>query len=240
MVSTPIKIVLSEQEHEQAVLLALTRHANGLGLPSTKELDRVAVNDDVHFERHLVGALGQCAFASFLGVEPPTSQIGDRPGAFSHGIAGYYPCARKRFIYELIVDQTDPDGRIVPLLTANIERSEQTWYYIGWLATEEGRRDEWWRTTDGRACYCVPHAELHPPETLPGLDQFPGRMPPRDQHQLVSTAESSLSCVRCGTPLLPGGRALCLPCVEVVRGQRGSDRKGSTSMTPRGGTLGVG
>ncbi len=46
--------------------------------------------------------------------------------------------------------------------------------------------------------------------------------------QLISTKEQPLDCVRCGTLLGPGKRALCPDCVEKVNRQRGRAKKSAS------------
>jgi len=50
-------------------------------------------------------------------------------------------------------------------------------------------------------------------------------MAERDPHQIVSTAEWPLPCIRCGCDLPPGHVSVCLACVEIVKAERARSTK---------------
>lgn len=109
---------------------------------------------------HVIGALGECAFAKAYGIPwDGDDAFGEVPD-----VAGCEIRTRKAPYCDLSFRSTDPaDRRYV--LVQHLTRHDYD--IVGWLTAAEGRQDKYFRriTTAGGADYdvwFVPPADLHP------------------------------------------------------------------------------
>lgn len=111
---------------------------------------------------HLLGAAGEMAVASHLGMKDFLyKETEARRG--SDDLPGIDVKTRSKHKYDLIVQKReDPDKKFV-LVTIE----EQTTLIHGWCYGREAMKEEFWADpARGRAAYFVPKEHLHPISTL--------------------------------------------------------------------------
>lgn len=158
---TPIEFVFTEQERRLAMNEGLRRQGfnesqglrgrNGGAWQGSKALDI-----------HLLGAAGEMAVASFLGMKEHLYQETEaRRG--SDDLPGIDVKTRSRHSYDLIVQkQEDPRKKFV-LVTI----SQQQTLLWGWCYGREALQERFWADpARGRPAYFVGKEHLRPMETL--------------------------------------------------------------------------
>ena len=111
---------------------------------------------------HLLGAAGEVAVASFLGLKHELFKESEaRRG--SEDLPGIDVKTRSRHSYDLIVQrQSDPDKKFVLVTIEN----QQTLIH-GWCYGKDAMQSQFWKDpARGRPAYFVPKYALHPIETL--------------------------------------------------------------------------
>jgi hypothetical protein len=158
---TPVEFVFTEQERQQAMEEGLRRQRvneskalrgrNGGAWQGSKALDI-----------HLLGAAGEVAVASYLGMkEHLFKETEARRG--SDDLPGIDVKTRSKASYDLIVQrQSDPNRKFV-LVTIE---SQQTLIH-GWCYGHEAMQERFWADpARGRPAYFVGKEHLRPMETL--------------------------------------------------------------------------
>jgi hypothetical protein len=158
---TPIEFVFSEQERQQAMEEGLRRQRvneskalrgrNGGAWKGSKALDI-----------HLLGAAGEVAVASYLGMkEHLFKETEARRG--SDDLPGMDVKTRSKHSYDLIVQrQEDPQKRFVLVTICH----QQTLIW-GWCYGREAMQKRYWSDpARGRPAFFVPKEQLHHIDTL--------------------------------------------------------------------------
>ena len=158
---TPIEFVFSEEERKQAMEEGQRRQtvneAKGL-----RGRNRGAWRGDKALEIHLLGAAGEMAVASYLGLKHELYKESEaRRG--SDDLPGIDVKTRSRHSYDLIVQKNeDPDKRFV--LVTICDQQTLIW---GWCYGREAMRERYWADpARGRPAYFVPKEALKPIESL--------------------------------------------------------------------------
>ena len=111
---------------------------------------------------HLLGAAGEMAVASYLGMKHELyKEVEAKRG--SDDLPGIDIKTRSKHFYSLIVQkQEDPDKKFVLVTIEN----QQTLLH-GWCYGREAMDERYWADpARGRPAYFVPQSALHPMETL--------------------------------------------------------------------------
>jgi hypothetical protein len=158
---TPISFVFSEEERSLAMEEGMRRQGvneakglrgrNGGAWKGSKALDI-----------HLLGAAGEMAVASYLGLKEHLFKETEAKRG-SNDLPGIDVKTRSKLRYDLIVQkQEDPRKKFV-LVT--IENQETLIH--GWCYGHEAMKEEFWADpARGRPAYFVPKEALSPMETL--------------------------------------------------------------------------
>jgi len=157
----PIEFIFTDEEREMARAEGFRRQAvneaqglrgrNGGAWKGSKALDI-----------HLLGAAGEVAVASYLGLKEHLFKETEAKRD-SDDLPGIDVKTRSKASYDLIVQrQSDPDRKFV-LVTIE---SQQTLIH-GWCYGREGMKEIYWADpARGRPAYFVPQSALRPMETL--------------------------------------------------------------------------
>ena len=158
---SPIKFIFTDEEREMARAEGFRRQAvneaqglrgrNGGAWKGSKALDI-----------HLLGAAGEVAVASYLGLKEHLFKETEAKRG-SDDLPGIDVKTRSKASYDLIVQrQSDPNRKFV-LVTIE---SQQTLIH-GWCYGKDAMQDQFWKDpARGRPAYFVPQSALHPMETL--------------------------------------------------------------------------
>lgn len=158
---SPIKFIFTDEEREMARAEAFRRQTvneaqglrgrNGGAWKGSKALDI-----------HLLGAAGEVAVASYLGLkEHLFKETEARRG--SDDLPGIDVKTRSRHTYDLIVQkQENPDKKFFLVTIEN-----QVTLLHGWCYGRQAMQERFWADpARGRPAYFVPQSALHPMETL--------------------------------------------------------------------------
>ena len=158
---SPISFVFTPEERQAAMEEGMRRQAvneakrlrgrNGGASFGSKALDI-----------HLLGAAGEMAVASYLGMKHELyKEVEAKRG--SDDLPGIDIKTRSKHFYSLIVQkQEDPDKKFVLVTIEN----QQTLLH-GWCYGREAMDERYWADpARGRPAYFVPQSALHPMETL--------------------------------------------------------------------------
>ena len=158
---SPISFVFTPEERQAAMDEGMRRQAvneakglrgrNGGASFGSKALDI-----------HLLGAAGEMAVASYLGMKHELyKEVEAKRG--SDDLPGIDVKTRSKHFYNLIVQkQEDPDKKFVLVTIEN----QQTLLH-GWCYGRQGMDARYWADpARGRPAYFVPQSALHPMETL--------------------------------------------------------------------------
>lgn len=117
---------------------------------------------DKALEIHLLGAAGEMAVASYLGLKHELYKESEaRRG--SDDLPGIDVKTRSRHSYDLIVQKNDNPRKIFVLVTIE----QQKTLIHGWCYGEEAMKDEYWADyARGRPAYFVPQDNLRSIDTL--------------------------------------------------------------------------
>ena len=158
---SPIQFIFTDEEREMARAEGFRRQAvneaqglrgrNGGAWKGGKALDI-----------HLLGAAGEVAVASYLGLKEHLFKETEAKRG-SDDLPGIDVKTRSKASYDLIVQrQSDPNRKFV-LVTIE---SQQTLIH-GWCYGKDAMQDQFWKDpARGRPAYFVPQSALHPMETL--------------------------------------------------------------------------
>ena len=159
---SPIKFIFTDEEREMARAEGFRRQAvneaqglrgrNGGAWKGNKALDI-----------HLLGAAGEVAVASYLGLKEHLFKETEAKRGSDDLPGGIDVKTRSKASYDLIVQrQSDPNRKFV-LVTIE---SQQTLIH-GWCYGKDAMQDQFWKDpARGRPAYFVPQSALHPMETL--------------------------------------------------------------------------
>lgn len=153
---TPIEFVFTEEERQRAVAEGLRRQSfneskglrgrNGGAWKGSKALDI-----------HLLGAAGEMAVASYLGMKEHLFKETEAKRG-SDDLPGIDVKTRSKASYDLIVQKKeDPNKKFVLVTIEN----QQTLLH-GWCHGHEAIKEEYWADpARGRPAYFVPKVALH-------------------------------------------------------------------------------
>ena len=159
---SPIKFIFTDEEREMARAEAFRRQTvneaqglrgrNGGAWKGSKALDI-----------HLLGAAGEVAVASYLGLKEHLFKETEAKRGSADLPGGIDVKTRSKASYDLIVQrQSDPNRKFV-LVTIE---SQQTLIH-GWCYGKDAMQNQFWKDpARGRPAYFVPKEHLHPIDTL--------------------------------------------------------------------------
>jgi hypothetical protein len=158
---TPIEFIFTETERRQAMEEGMRRQAvnEARGLRGRNNGPRFG---DKALQVHLLGAAGEMAVASYLGLKDHLYQETEaRRG--SDDLPGIDVKTRSRYKYDLIVQkQEDPRKKFV-LVTIEDHKT----FIHGWCYGREAMEEKYWADpARGRPAYFVPKSELRSMESL--------------------------------------------------------------------------
>lgn len=121
-----------------------------------------SIKDDQAWQAHIEGACGEVAVAKVMG-----KYWGGSVNSFKSGgdidSTGWEVRTRSREEYDLIIRDTDPDGRVFILVTGK-SPDYSVW---GWIMSEDAKQPQWRKNYGGHGeAYFVPKAALKPMEEL--------------------------------------------------------------------------
>jgi hypothetical protein len=108
----------------------------------------------------IVGAMGECAFAKWLGV-PWAPSVGESD-RLTGDVAGLQVRTTAHQRGCLILHERDVSAEPFVLMIGTMG----AYRVAGWLFAHEGRQGKYWRTDVRAACYMVPQEDLRAPESL--------------------------------------------------------------------------
>jgi hypothetical protein len=158
---TPIEFVFTEEERQQAMEEGLRRQGfneskglrgrNGGAWQGSKALDI-----------HLLGAAGEMAVASFLGMkEHLFKETEARRG--SDDLPGIDVKTRSKHSYDLIVQKKEDPRKKFVLVTIECQKT----FLHGWCLGQEAMEEKYWADpARGRPAFFVPKTVLHSMESL--------------------------------------------------------------------------
>jgi hypothetical protein len=153
---TPIEFVFSEEERKQAMEEGKRRQAvnEAKGL---RGRNKGAWRGDKALEIHLLGAAGEMAVASYLGMKEHLYKESEAKRG-SDDLPGIDVKTRSKHSYDLIVQrQSDPSKKFV-LVTVE----DQKTLIHGWCWGREAMQEQYWADpARGRPAYFVPKNMLH-------------------------------------------------------------------------------
>lgn len=144
------KIALSTAEIQIASMVGIQRQIEDI---KWENHEKMGEKKELAWQRHIEGALAECALAKYLGVywsKRPHNEpdVGDVDVRVTHWMSG-----------NLRMDNKDKDDRKYYLLTGlNGE------YIIrGWLLGRDGKQPKYWGTKDPDRppCYWIPQQDLN-------------------------------------------------------------------------------
>lgn len=158
---TPIEFIFSDEERKQAMEEGMRRQAvnEAKGLRGRNKGPRFG---DKALEVHLLGAAGEMAVASYLGMKEHLFKETEAKRG-SDDLPGIDVKTRSKHSYDLIVQrQEDPRKRFVLVTIEN-----QKTLIHGWCWGSEAMEEKFWADpARGRPAYFVPKAFLRPIGTL--------------------------------------------------------------------------
>ena len=145
------KVALTWSELIQAGQVGVQRQCENLKNGAEQAHGATSLNS---WQRHIDGALGECALAKFLGVywagkgkmrDPDVGSVDVRCTRYADG--------------HLTLHKGDPDDRRFYLLTG----IEGKYIVRGWILARDGKREEYWSDLahDKRYAFNVPQSALH-------------------------------------------------------------------------------
>jgi hypothetical protein len=158
---SPISFVFTPEERQAAMDEGMRRQAvnEAKGL---RGRNGGASFGDKALDIHLLGAAGEMAVASYLGMKHELyKEVEAKRG--SDDLPGIDVKTRSKSRYDLIIQKSeDPDKKFVLVTIEN----QQTFLH-GWCYGHQGMDAQYWADpARGRPAYFVPQSALHPMETL--------------------------------------------------------------------------
>ncbi len=158
---TPVEFVFSEEERKQAMEEGMRRQAvnEAKGL---RGRNKGAARGDKALEIHLLGAAGEMAVASFVGLKHELYKESEaRRG--SDDLPGIDVKTRSKHSYDLIVQKNEDPKKKFVLVTIENQKT----LIHGWCWGEEAMDEKFWADpARGRPAYFVPKEFLRPLGTL--------------------------------------------------------------------------
>jgi len=162
---TPIQFVFSEDEKTLAMAEGIRRQGtnetqglrgrNGGAWKGSKALDI-----------HLLGAAGEMAVASHLGIKQHLYKETEAKRG-SDDLPGIDVKTRSKHKYDLIVQKNEDPRKKFVLVTIE----DKTTFIHGWCYGKDAMKDEYWADpARGRPAYFVPKEQLSPLDTLTWQD----------------------------------------------------------------------
>jgi hypothetical protein len=159
---TPIEFVFSEEERKLAMEEGHRRQATNeaKGLRGRNKGPRFG---DKALEVHLLGAAGEVAVASYLGLKEHLFKESEaRRG--SDDLPGIDVKTRSKHKYDLIVQRNESPEKKFVLVTIENQKT----LIRGWCYGHEAMQDQYWADpARGRPAYFVPKDGLRSMDTLP-------------------------------------------------------------------------
>jgi len=145
-----IKVELSIQEIRVALTVGVERQIEDI---EKKKQSFKGESQAMAWQRHIEGALAECALAKYLGIywsKRPHNEpdVGDVDVRTTHWMSG-----------NLRMDDKDKDDRKYYLLTG----LNGEYIVRGWLYGRDGKKQEYWGTKDPSRppCYWIPQSDLN-------------------------------------------------------------------------------
>ena len=159
---SPIKFIFTDEEREMARAEGFRRQAvneaqglrgrNGGAWKGSKALDI-----------HLLGAAGEVAVASYLGLKEHLFKETEAKRGSADLPGGIDVKTRSKTAYDLIVQKNEPPEKKYVLVTIQ----NKTTLIHGWIHGERAMQEKFWADpAGGRPAYFVPKEHLHPIDTL--------------------------------------------------------------------------
>jgi hypothetical protein len=159
---TPVEFVFTEQERQQAMEEGLRRQRvneskalrgrNGGAWQGSKALDI-----------HLLGAAGEVAVASYLGMKEHLFKETEARRGSDDLPSGIDVKTRSKTSYDLIVQKNENARKKFVLVTIECQKT----FLHGWCYGHEAMEEKYWADpARGRPAYFVPKEHLRPMETL--------------------------------------------------------------------------
>lgn len=162
---TPVQFIFSDEERALAM-------AEGMRRQGTNESQKLrgrnggAWRGPKALDIHLLGAAGEMAVASHLGLKSFLYQETQAKRG-SDDLPGIDVKTRSKHKYDLIVQKNEDPRKKFVLVTIE----DQTTLLHGWCYGEEAMKDEYWADpARGRPAYFVPKEQLSPLSTLTWQD----------------------------------------------------------------------
>ena len=158
---TPIEFVFSEEERKQAMEEGMRRQ----GVNEAKGLrgrNKGAAVGQKALDIHLLGAAGEMAVASHLGMKDFLYQETEAKRG-SDDLPGIDIKTRSKHSYDLIVQRSENPEKKFVLVTIE----DKTTLIHGWCYGHEAMREQYWADpARGRPAYFVPKEALKPLSSL--------------------------------------------------------------------------
>lgn len=153
---TPIEFVFSEEERKQAMEEGKRRQsvneAKGL-----RGRNKGAWRGDKALEIHLLGAAGEVAVASYLGIKEHLFKETEAKRG-SDDLPGIDVKTRSKHAYDLIVQKNEDPGKKFVLVTVENQKT----LIHGWCYGHEAMQEQYWADpARGRPAYFMPKNMLH-------------------------------------------------------------------------------
>ena len=162
---TPIQFVFSEDEKT----LAMAEGARRQGTNETQGLrgrNGGAWKGSKALDIHLLGAAGEMAVASHLGIKQHLYKETEAKRG-SDDLPGIDVKTRSKHKYDLIVQKNEDPRKKFVLVTIE----DKTTFIHGWCYGKDAMKDEYWADpARGRPAYFVPKEQLSPLDTLTWQD----------------------------------------------------------------------
>lgn len=158
---TPIEFIFTDEERQAAIEEGHRRQRvnEEKGL---RGRNKGAWRGDKALEIHLLGAAGEMAVASYLGLKEHLFKETEAKRG-SDDLPGIDVKTRSKHSRDLIVQKRESPEKKFVLVTIEKQRT-LIW---GWCYGEEAMKDEYWADyAGGRPAYFVPQSELRPMEEL--------------------------------------------------------------------------
>ena len=162
---TPIQFIFSDEERK----LAMAEGARRQGTNENQGLrgrNGGAWKGNKALDIHLLGAAGEMAVASHLGIKQHLYKETEAKRG-SDDLPGIDVKTRSKHKYDLIVQKNEDPRKKFVLVTIE----DQTTFIHGWCYGKDAMKDEYWADpARGRPAYFIPKEKLSPLNTLTWQD----------------------------------------------------------------------
>jgi hypothetical protein len=159
---TPIEFVFTEEERRQAMEEGMRRQAvnEARGLRGRNNGPRFG---DKALQVHLLGAAGEMAVASYLGLKEHLYAEREARRGSDDLPGGIDVKTRSRHSYDLIIQKSENADKRFVLVTIQDHKT----FIHGWCYGREAMEEKYWADpARGRPAYFVPKSELRSMESL--------------------------------------------------------------------------